>query len=255
MWARNKSIAHVGNNKMSNCQTPGKQTTLPTARPDDGGGVEAISESKLRRMYLDKQMGVIEIARELGVGNSTPSKLLDKYGIEKRSMQEQRWIGKDTRYRDKDFLQEHYIEKDKNMGEIAAICNCTRSAVSDWLAKHGIKKRRRMRFWMAGYHGDKDGNYPMLSRTGVGERGYVFIHRLVLVAEGHDPEKIYGDNEYNIHHRNGHKCDNRPENLELINRKEHGKKHRHNNFNRWTDDDIEAVIKYMLKLPEYHNED
>lgn len=75
------------------------------------------------------------------------------------------------------------------------------------------------------------GGYRMLKAPDHPEAdamGYVFEHRLVAERMLGRPLKYFGvnnpDNE-SVHHRNHDKKDNRPENLEILTRAEHGKLH------------------------------
>lgn len=53
----------------------------------------------------------------------------------------------------------------------------------------------------------------------------VSIHQLLAISEGEDPGKVFSNGEFQIHHKNGIKWDNRGSNLELLTAKEHGKIH------------------------------
>mgnify|MGYP000347198467 CR=1 FL=1 len=50
------------------------------------------------------------------------------------------------------------------------------------------------------------------------------IHQLIVIAHGQDPNNIF-DPEIVVHHRNTHKYDNRPENLEVMSISEHSRHH------------------------------
>lgn len=79
----------------------------------------------------------------------------------------------------------------------------------EWTEKNQIvDERGYVMVYMPEHHSTKDGRY-------------VYVHRLVM-------EEVLGrpltENE-NIHHKNGDKSDNRPQNLEIMSNSEHMSKH------------------------------
>lgn len=52
----------------------------------------------------------------------------------------------------------------------------------------------------------------------------VMVHQFVAVANGADPYKVFGDDDYSVDHKNGCTIDNRPENLQVLHVDEHGQK-------------------------------
>jgi len=63
--------------------------------------------------------------------------------------------------------------------------------------------------------------YPYWQDANSGEKESVYIHRLLAVAEyGYD--KVSGSE---VHHKNGIRWDNRPDNIEPLTPKEHREKH------------------------------
>jgi hypothetical protein len=124
------------------------------------------------------------------------------------------------KYRDKETLQELYIEKGLSTFEIAEKFGCHQTTVSRWLSRHDIEARKPDH--------KKDGHLNWTRRgylrfqTKVdGEIKSVYIHRLVAISKfGISPVL-----EKDVHHRNGVKFDNRPENLELLDRSSHARLH------------------------------
>jgi len=71
------------------------------------------------------------------------------------------------------------------------------------------------------YHTTKDG-YCRWDATDDIE--YVFVHQLTAIMAGENPHDVFAA-ESVVHHKNKHKYDNRPENLELMSNSEHASHH------------------------------
>ena len=152
-------------------------------------------------------------------------------------------------YWDGEVLKELYIKKEKSISEIADEYDVANNTIRDHLKNNNLyteekSYENKARFRLSG-NSTLEG-YPLWTATGDGN--YALVHHLVMIAEGEDPEKVFGNNKWNVHHRNRFRCDNRPCNLELVDRVSHGKKHKGMNDKKWNDDDIEFVIKYMMGL-------
>lgn len=206
-----------------------------------------ISKDELKKMYCQDYLSKKDIARKLCVSYKKVKFLFDKYNIETRSPQETKNLQRDTRYREKEFLEQEILQNRNSILDVADKCGCTASTVRNWMGKHDIRKPDKAKFRIAGYNSGSL-EYPMITNTGAGK---VLVHRLILIAEGKDPKMVFGNNKWNVHHKNGHKCDNRPSNLELVNRRHHGKKHAHKTWETWSNDDLEFAIKAMLNPTQF----
>lgn len=210
----------------------------------------ATTDSEMRRMYVDEEMSCGKIADELSVSYSTARRFVIEAGIEMRDHPDRY---KNKKYRDEKWLREQYKEKEKSMTDIAERCGVSYSCISDWLSRYDIEKDDQhdthCSFSLSG-NSNLDG-YPIWTATGgAADVGYLTVHRLVMVADGEDPHDVFGSNAYQVHHRNGFKCDNRPANLELVDRKEHGHHHSPGPA-KWTDDDVESAIRFMMNPAQY----
>lgn len=84
-----------------------------------------------------------QIANEIGCGRRTIGDWLDKHGIEKKSRSEAicKGLGGEP-YREKSWLKEQYIEREKSGSEIAEMCDTQAKTIWNWLDKHNIDKRK-----------------------------------------------------------------------------------------------------------------
>ena len=95
--------------------------------------------------------------------------------------------------------------------------------------------------WRGGRHISTEGYVKILLGEGhcdADSRGYAYEHR--IVAERKIGRKLREGEE--IHHVNGDKTDNQPENIEVVTHWQHRMRHRHSNSNRRTPDDNNISI-------------
>jgi len=133
-----------------------------------------------------------------------------------------------------EWLRSQYVEKEKSLVEIADEYDCTASTLSRKLSEFGIKARSRGYANRVPYMPYQMGPYGRMhwrSTRGDGDGGkiaYGFeVHRLLAIAE-YGVEAVAGND---VHHKNQIPWDNRPENIEVLSREEHGKLHSDKYYN------------------------
>lgn len=130
-------------------------------------------------------------------------------------------------YQDEGLVRYLYHEKQWTQKKIAEFCDCPISTLSHWFGKFGIKARSPKWYKLRtppSHVIDQTTGYEKI-RTKDGEkRSTVMIHHLVLIAEGEDPHDVFSD-EIDTHHKNNIPWDNRPSNLETMEKREHGMLH------------------------------
>lgn len=191
-------------------------------------------EDWLREQYVEKGRTVTDIAEQFDMTNPGITHWMDKYGIERRSNKEAQ--KPDKPYTDEEWLLEQYLEKENSLHDIAAECDVTGAVILKWARRFDIPRRNTTDHfknnevttaYVSGDFGGLPGGYiryqARVPNTDTPKS--VHEHQLVMLREGADPHKVFSDGEYNIHHKNGIKWDNREENLELITATEHRKHH------------------------------
>jgi len=179
-----------------------------------------LTEQFLQAEYIQKRKSVRQISIKTGYVNSTILSYLEKFNIKRRTISEGRKNIKLRIILNKEFLKREYLIKKKAIATIANENKCSVCIVWRCLKEYGIKRRsssehlkgrtpanfkgRRKR---QGYTILHVPNHPHRDR-----HNSVLEHRLVM-------EKIikrYLKSEERVHHINGIKDDNRPENLRLF---------------------------------------
>lgn len=56
---------------------------------------------------------------------------------------------------------------------------------------------------------------------------YVYVHQLLAIAEGGDPEKVFSGGRYHVHHVDELRWHNVPQNIEIVDSRDHARNHDH----------------------------
>lgn len=121
------------------------------------------------------------------------------------------------------LLRMMYVEDGMSMNAISKEFNCSDMTVKKALEDHGIETRsmkQQLHKTESMQHGymykpEPDTEYEYVQTEVDGECKTVYVHQLVAIANGADPEKVYSDGDYAVHHKNKHGRDNRASNLEV----------------------------------------
>lgn len=175
----------------------------------------------LGALYHGQQMSQRQIAEELGCSRHTIINWMEKNGIETR---EQTGPSRTEPYKDEETLRELYHEQELSTYDIAEKFDVVGETIAKWLNKLDIEHPgpdEAKRVAGCHYRTRKRSGYTFVS---AGTSEYVDaipIHRLLAVAE-YGVDKVDGKV---VHHKNEIKWDNRPDNIELMEREKHNSHH------------------------------
>jgi len=182
--------------------------------------------SHLHDLYHKYKLSQSEIAELCNCTQSNISRTMSKYEIKAASGAER--LNPDARWKSEEEIRKLYHKEGYSAYEVAERLGCSFSTLHYWMDKLDIELRERplavsKKNWRRpAYYGvDEDGYAGWSTSVGNEYEGYVSVHRLLAVAK-YGIDAVKGKV---VHHKNGVKWDNRPENIELMGLAEHSSYH------------------------------
>jgi hypothetical protein len=130
----------------------------------------------------------------------------------------------DNPWEDEEKLREQYLKNGHTTYEISEMWGCDPGTVQNWLDKFGVERRQTGEWQNQGYVSyfqAEDGYMRWMDYAKPSRGDSIPVHRLLAVAE----YGIEAVKDNHVHHINGCKWDNRPDNIELVDASEHIKLH------------------------------
>jgi len=171
------------------------------------------------------RQGATSVDKEPDSDKSTECRYCDRDFESYSARRKHEGISHKEPYQDKDTLEELYLNEKMSMADIGEHFDVPPTRIGYWLDKHDIETRD-----VHAHHSRDTAIYRMDDRgymvwsawnSEKGQNEYMVVHRLLAVAE-YGVEAVAGKV---VHHKNDHKWDNRPENIELMTAEEHSRHH------------------------------
>jgi len=182
-------------------------------------------EDWLQHEYVEKGRTVGDIAEQFDMTRPGITHWMDKHDIERRGQREAQQSG--GLHTDESWLREQYHGEGRSLSDMGGEAGVTAATVLKYMRRYDIPRRSE-----AKHKKREPASYGAVGRGYVysgskhdGEQSRVWIHQLVAIADGADPHKVFSNGDYQCHHKNGVKWDNRPGNIDLLDGREHDELH------------------------------
>ena len=134
----------------------------------------------------------------------------------------------DEPWHTRDVLYRMYHEKGMSADEIADEFGCSQGAILDAMERNSVETRslkqaQTVRRPYAQHYFTGEG-YERVATEIDDEKVSTSVHKLVAIAHGADPHKVFSD-DYIVHHEDGIRWNNSPDNLYLMDRVSHAVMH------------------------------
>jgi len=186
------------------------------------------TDEDLWRLYWDEGLSVIELADELDTSESWVVREMEKRSIPRETPDQE----KGTEWKDAERLERLYWDEGLTLEEIGNELGCSASTVAGWMERFNIDREKIPEEKPPLHRWNRQG-YEEVKTKVDGTSYSVRIHRLIAVAHGMLEPSEFRESEIHIHHKNGVRWDNRPDNLERKTKSEH---HTHHYKERETND-------------------
>jgi len=196
----------------------------------------SLERSKIEELY-NSGLSVAKVAKVCNCSLSVIRERMKEFGIPARKPTEQPHRHERKINIDKNKLKELYVDRQLTSIEVAKILGLTKATVQKRLKEYGLMRTQHDAFAISKRIGKRKYSSPIIGQIRMAGRGYVktyapqhykadkagYIYEHLFVWEEYHHKKL--PEGYIIHHLNGIKDDNRPENLAAMPRTEHAKIH------------------------------
>jgi len=202
----------------------------------------------LEYLYYEQKCSWNKITKVLDISYRKLQSIRDHWDWE---YHDQNVYTPEREYHDRDLLIELHHEKKLSLSEIGRKFGVSHAAISYQCEKLDVEKinhnyGKKFKLCLT-----ENAPYPALSlNRNKDGRSYVFEHQMIMLAQGASVHDVFSPRDYDIHHLNTHKCDNRPENLQMIPKTTHGRLSA-GNGDKFNEGQVYDVIMFILRMGRF----